>query len=93
MDHGVDLVLVEDGLDRRLVHQVHFVEGGGLAGELRNPAEGFLAGVHEVVEHNDVVAGFLKGQNGVGTDVAGATRDKNFHGPYAIGNRSHAALC
>jgi hypothetical protein len=39
------------------------------------------------------VAGFLEGQNGVGTDVAGATRDKNFHGSYAIGNWSHAALC
>ncbi|BCW49192.1 hypothetical protein StoSoilB13_15340 [Arthrobacter sp. StoSoilB13] len=65
MDHGIDLVLVEHGLDGGLVHQVDLVEGRCLASELGNPAQGLFAGVHKVIEHDDVMAGFLKGQNGV----------------------------
>lgn len=93
VDHGINVVLVEDGLDGGLVHQVHFVEGSGLAGQFRNPAQRLFAGVHEVVEDNDVVAGFLEGQDGMRTDIAGATGDKNFHGPYAIRNQGRAAHC
>ena len=79
VDDGVDPLLGEDAVHRGLVHEVDVVEVGGLAAELGNPAQRFLAGVHQVVDDHHLMAGFLQGQNGVGADVAGATCDQNFH--------------
>ena len=79
MDDRVDRLLGEDGVHGRLIHQIHPVEGHGRAAELGDPAQRFLAGVDQVVDHHHFMAGFLQGQNGVGADVAGASGDQNSH--------------
>jgi len=80
VDDGVDPVFVEDGVERGLVHQVHPAEDGGSAAELGDAAQGFLAGVHQVVDDHDLMAGLLQGQDRVRTDVAGPASNQNSHG-------------
>ena len=92
MDDGVDRVLREDGVDGGLVHEVRVVEDGGLAAELGDTAQRFLAGVHQVVDDHHVMAGFLQGQDSVRTDVTGAASNQDFHVPYAIPNGRVAFL-
>ena len=60
------LVPAKTRFDGGFVHQVHVVELGCLAAEFGDPAEGFLAGVHQVVDDDHVVAGFLQGQEQCG---------------------------
>ncbi len=74
----------KDGVDGGLVHEVHVVELGGFAAELGEAPQGLFAGIHQVVYHHHIVAGFLQGQHGVRTDVTGAASNQNSHVSQAI---------
>jgi hypothetical protein len=81
VDHGVDVVVPEHGIQCFPVADVGLDEGEIHARQFAHPDEGFGAAVAQVVQHDDVIAGVEEFHAGVGADVAGAAGDEDgFHG-------------
>ena len=80
MDHGVDVgILGKEGFDLGDLAQLGALEGDFFAGDLHYTADSLLAGVAEVVGHNDVITGFDQFDTGVAADIAGAAAHQNGH--------------
>ena len=74
MDDAVDgRVLLEDGVERRLVRYVDFIEKGPLAAEELDAVEGHDGRIVEAVDDDDVVAVLEEGERREGADVAGSS--------------------
>ena len=85
-----DGLLVEDAVEKRPVLHVALVEGTNLlARDALDALEGDLAGVGQVVDHDDVIASVEQLNAGVAADEAGTARDKDarlFGLSYRIGH-------
>ena len=80
VDDGINAgILGKEGLHLLLVAQLRFDEGDFLSHDLLHPAKGLLAGVVEVVRHDDVAARLDKLHAGMAADIARAAADKNGH--------------
>ena len=80
MDDGVNIgVLGKEGFHLVLAAQLRLDEGDLPPHNLGYPAHGLLAGVAEVIRHNDVVSGLDEFDAGVAADVARAAADENGH--------------
>ena len=79
MDDAIDLVFVEDAVERRLVADVCLVEGEGLAGDLAHAVKALGVAVDVVVHHNHVMPAVEKFYQRMGADVTGAARDQYVH--------------
>ena len=79
MDDAIDLVFVEDAVERHLVADVCLVEGEGLAGDLAHAVKALGVAVDVVVHHHHVVSAVKKLDQRVGADVAGAAGDQYVH--------------
>ena len=78
VDHRVDARIIgEQGLHLVGIAALGLDEGDRLAGDLLHPAQGFLAGVVQVVRHNDLIARLEELHTGVAADVTGAAADQN----------------
>ena len=74
MDDIVNVwVLSEDLVERCLVCDVAFVEGGSLAADELDAVDDFWRGVVEVVDDDDLVICLKKGKGCEGANVASAT--------------------
>lgn len=74
MDDAVDgRVLLEDGVERRLVRHVGLVEEGPLAAEELDAVEGHDGRVVQAVDDDHVVAVLEEGERREGADVAGSS--------------------
>ena len=69
----------EEGLHLLHVAELGLDEGDLLPHDFLHPPDGLLAGVVEVVRHDDVVARLDELHAGVAADVARAAGDKNGH--------------
>ena len=80
VDHRVNVrVLGKERFYLGLAAQLGLDKGDGLAHDFLHPAEGFLAGVVQIVGHHNVVARLNELHAGVTADVAGAAADQNRH--------------
>ncbi len=81
VDHAVDLVLVEDALERLAVVHVGAVEGEALGGlgshDGVDAVEHLLGGVGQVVDDDDLIAVLEQLDARVGADEAGAAGDED----------------
>ena len=78
VDGTGDGLLVEDAVEKRAILHIALVEGANLlARDALDALERDLAGVGQVVDHHDVVAGVEQLNAGVAADEAGAARDKD----------------
>ena len=73
MDDGVDLRMGgEQRVHGLAVAQVHIDEGDLFAADLFHAAQGLLAGIVQVVGHDDLITRFHQLDAGVAADVSGA---------------------
>ena len=81
MDDGVDLRMGgEQRVHGLAVAQVHIDEGDLFAADLFHAAQGLLAGIVQVVRHQNFIAGVRQLNAGVAANVACAARNQNsFH--------------
>ena len=80
VDHGVNAgILGKEGLRLLQIAQLRLDEGDLLSHNLLHPPDGLLAGVVEIVRHDDVIARLNELHAGVAADVARAAANKNGH--------------
>ena len=79
MDSGLDLVLLENGAQSLTVSDIGLVELYGFSDDFFNTLQGFLLGVAQVVDNNDIVACLGKLNNGMTADISGTACNKNCH--------------
>ena len=74
MDNAVDgRVLLEDGIERRLIRYVGLIEEGPLAAEELDAVEGYDGRVVEAVDDDDIIAVLEEGEGREGADIAGSS--------------------
>ena len=87
--HGVNAgILLKQRLHLVGLTQVRLDKGNGLAHDLLHPAQRLLAGVYQVIHHDDVVARLDQFHTGMAADIAGAAADKNRHEKYPFSANS-----
>ena len=78
MNGAADGLLIEDAVKKRPVIHITLIEGANLlARDALDALEGNLAGVRQVVDHDDVIARVEQLNAGVAADETGATRNKD----------------
>ena len=78
VDGTADGLLVENAVEKCPVFHVALVESANLlARDALDALEGNLAGVGQVVDHDDVIPGVEQLNAGVAADETGAARDKD----------------
>ena len=79
VDAGVKLVFVKDFVQCGFVTDVCVHEGDGLTDEFCHAAEGFVAGVYQVVDNDDGMACFVEFNDGVASNITCSTHYGYFH--------------
>ena len=79
MDDRVDLLLVENLVDGRLIQQVGLIKGWTGAGDFFDAVEYLRLGVGKVVDDDNLLPCLNQLHNGVAADESGAAGDKNSH--------------
>ena len=78
VDGAADRLLVEDAVEKRPVLHIALIEGTDLfARDALDALKGDLAGIGQVVDHDDVIASVEQLDAGVAADEAGTARDKD----------------
>ena len=79
MDAGVNLEFFENGIHGGCVAHVGLYKGHWLTDDFGDAAEGFFAGIAEVVDDHHGMAGSVEFDNCVAADIAGTTCKQDLH--------------
>ena len=77
MDHGLDIVTLEQAVEQRAVADIPFDERHFTPGKRRHTRKRGFAGIGQVVQHQHLMAGLHERQYRMRPDVACTTRDQN----------------
>ena len=79
VDAGVKLVFVKDLVQCGFVTDVCVYERNGFANEFCHTTERFVARIHQIIDNNNGMTGFVKLNDGMASDVTCATHNSYFH--------------
>ena len=77
MDDGRDLVFLKNSIKGDAIPQIDFIKRRPLPRDLRDTFQNGGLAVREVIYNNWVIARYNEGNNGMTSDIAGSTGDKN----------------